>query len=50
MPEITRLNGDQGQTYLCRTCEVTFVVPRSETTVCCPICRMNRINAVDSGD
>jgi rubrerythrin len=36
-----------GRTYLCQTCGVEFVVPRIETPVCCPICRMNRLCALD---
>lgn len=47
MPEIDQSTEDPGQTYVCRTCEVTFVVPEGETAVCCPICRMNRINVID---
>ncbi|WP_436931943.1 hypothetical protein [Halosimplex halobium] len=47
MAEVTELTGERGRTYVCRTCEVEFVIPRDETAVCCPICRMNRIRAVD---
>jgi len=36
-----------GRTYVCLTCDVEFVIPRTETAVCCPICRMNRIQAID---
>ncbi|ELZ25654.1 hypothetical protein C475_09354 [Halosimplex carlsbadense 2-9-1] len=47
MAEIERPTADRGKRYVCRTCEVEFVVPRDETAVCCPICRMNRIRTID---
>lgn len=47
MPEITEVTGRHGKTYVCRTCEVEFVIPRDETAVCCPICRMNRLYEID---
>ncbi len=47
MAEVTEIGRDRGKTYVCRTCEVEFVIPRTETAVCCPICRMNRIRVID---
>ena len=47
MAELTDIAESRGRTYVCETCEVQFIVPQSETAVCCPICRMNRVSAVD---
>ncbi|WP_436923668.1 hypothetical protein [Halosimplex amylolyticum] len=47
MAKVTETTRERGKTYICRTCEVEFIVPRTETAVCCPICRMNRIRAID---
>jgi rubrerythrin len=47
MPEVTEPTGERGKTYVCRTCEGEFVIPSDETAVCCPICRMNPVRAVD---
>jgi len=46
-PATPGVGATPGRTYVCLTCEVEFVIPRSETAVCCPICRMNRIRAID---
>ncbi len=43
MAEITEIPENRGKTYVCKTCEVQFIIPDDETAVCCPICRMNRI-------
>ena len=32
-----------GTTYTCKTCKLHFIIPLDETPVCCPVCRMNRI-------
>jgi len=47
MAEISEFDESQSQAYVCKTCEGQFIIPRSETAVCCPICRMNRIAPVD---
>ena len=44
---MAKLTQESGATYLCKSCDVRFIVPRSETPVCCPICRMNRIDPDD---
>jgi len=36
-----------GKTIMCQTCKTGFIIPKSETAVCCPICRMNRIKQVE---
>lgn len=43
MAEITEVGR---KIYSCRTCKTEFAVPKTETAVCCPICRMNRIKRI----
>lgn len=42
-----QLTPDTGARYNCKTCGGTFIIPQDETAVCCPICRMNRVHAMD---
>ena len=37
----------EGEAYVCKMCEGQFIIPQSETTICCPTCRVNRISLVD---
>jgi len=44
---VTELTDTEQAVYRCKTCEVRFSVPSHETVVCCPVCRMNRIKAIE---
>lgn len=33
-------------TYECKACGVQFALPADERAVCCPVCRMNRIESL----
>jgi DNA-directed RNA polymerase subunit RPC12/RpoP len=44
MPKLTETTG---KLHICQSCKAEFVIPESETAVCCPICRMNRIIQIE---
>lgn len=44
---MAQLSRDSENAYVCKACGVEFTVPNEEAAVCCPVCRMNRIEPRD---
>ena len=37
MAERSEFDESRGKTYVCKTCEMEFIISQSEVAVCCPI-------------